>query len=162
MSGCRSLRHILYVHSGRRCLDPGSMVALTPAFPNLERINWQYQYPAYFLLLRCQKLHAFASAVAGFQSPPKCQILYSNINSPSYLDKERLPNLISGDSSLPDALSDIRSSGLMVFLKIPHLFASSMAFGVGSSVGLSLHSAGALVQLLDSIVLWQIAVVCCV
>lgn len=151
-----------YVYSGGRCLDPGSMVALTLAFPNLERINWQYQCPAYFLLLRCQKLHAFASAVAGFQSPPKCQTLYSNTNSLSYPDKERLPNLVSGDSSLSDALRDIRSSGLMVFLKIPHLFASSMAFGVGISIGLSLHSAGALVQMLDSMMLWQIAVVYCV
>lgn len=29
-----------YVHSGGRCLDRGSIVAPTPAFPNLERINW--------------------------------------------------------------------------------------------------------------------------
>ncbi|KAJ2988950.1 hypothetical protein NUW58_g3716 [Xylaria curta] len=62
-----------YVHSGPRFLDPASLVALTAAFPNLERINWPYEDPVYFPALRRQQMHEFASAVASFQPPPACK-----------------------------------------------------------------------------------------
>ncbi|KAK7756342.1 hypothetical protein SLS62_001568 [Diatrype stigma] len=95
----------LYAHSGTRFLDPGSLVALTAAFPNLERINWPYEDPGYFLALRRQQMQEFASAIASFQPSSACKTLYININSPWYPHKERLPNLNSGDKSFCDALS---------------------------------------------------------
>ncbi|KAK7942947.1 uncharacterized protein PG986_012060 [Apiospora aurea] len=71
----------LYVHSGARSLDAASLVTLTAAFPNLERIDWPCQDPAYFLALRRQQMHGFASAVSIFQPPSACKTLYININS---------------------------------------------------------------------------------
>ncbi|GKT48625.1 uncharacterized protein ColSpa_08806 [Colletotrichum spaethianum] len=94
----------LYAHTGPRYLDPGSLVALTAAFPNLERINWPYEDPAYFLALRRQQIQEFASAVADFQPPSTCKTLFININSPWYPHKERLPDLNSGDDSFCGAL----------------------------------------------------------
>lgn len=94
----------LYVHPGPRFLGPGSLVALTAAFPNLERINWPYEDPAYFLELRCQQIQELSSAVTSFQPPFTCKTLCINITSPWYPHKERLPNLTSNNSSFCDVL----------------------------------------------------------
>lgn len=96
-----------YVHSGPRFLDPGSLVALTASFPNLERINWRYEDPAYFLALRRQQMQEFASAVVSFEPPSACKNLYININTPWYPHTERLPNLISGHKSFCGAVCDM-------------------------------------------------------
>lgn len=92
------------VQSGPRFLDPGSLVALTASFPNLERINWPYEDPSYFLALRRQQMQEFASAVASFQTPSACKTLYININTPWYPRKERLLDLIPDDKSFCGAL----------------------------------------------------------
>lgn len=88
-----------YVHHGPRHLNPGSLVALTAAFPNLKGISWLFHDPVYFLALRRQLLREFASAVASFQPPPACTTLHIQINSPWYPHKEKLPALSSGESS---------------------------------------------------------------
>ncbi|KAK8084866.1 hypothetical protein PG997_006137 [Apiospora hydei] len=94
----------LYVHSGARSLDAASLVTLTAAFPNLERIDWPCQDPAYFLALRRQQMHGFANAVNSFQPPSACKTLCISINSPWYPHKDRLPNLQSGSTSFCSAL----------------------------------------------------------
>ncbi|KAK7710249.1 NRPS [Diaporthe eres] len=93
------------VQSGPRFLDPGSLVALTASFPNLERINWPYEDPSYFLALRRQQMQEFTSAVDSFQTPSACKTVYITINTPWYPHKERLPDLIPDDKAFCGALS---------------------------------------------------------
>jgi hypothetical protein len=93
-----------YAHTGPRYLDPASQIALTAAFPNLERISWPFEDPAYFLALRRQQMQEAAAALASFQPPSMCNALNINISSPWYPHKERLPNLNSGDSSFCGSL----------------------------------------------------------
>ncbi|KAK8139141.1 hypothetical protein PG984_002521 [Apiospora sp. TS-2023a] len=91
--------------SGPRFLEPASLVALTAAFPNLERIHWPFEDPAYFLALRRQQMQELARAVASFQPPSGCKSLLIHINSPWYPHKERLPDLSHGGGhSFCDAL----------------------------------------------------------
>ncbi|KAI0506342.1 hypothetical protein F5B22DRAFT_650902 [Xylaria bambusicola] len=92
-----------YVHYGPRSLDPGSLVALTAAFPNLEGINWLYRDSVHFPALRRGQMHEFASAVASFRPPPACKTLYIYIKSQWYPHKERLPDLGSGDGTVCSA-----------------------------------------------------------
>lgn len=92
------------VQSGPRFLHPGSLVALTSSFPNLERINWPYEDPSYFLALRRQQMQEFTSAVDSFQTPSECKTLYITINTPWYPHKERLPDLIPDDKAFCGAL----------------------------------------------------------
>lgn len=94
----------LLPQSGERCLDPGSLVTLTAAFPRLEKIDWQYQEPGFFLALRRQHLQEFADAVAAFSPPSSCKVLNIIIESPYFPHKERLPSLTTGRVSFCDAL----------------------------------------------------------
>lgn len=98
-----------YAHPGPRCLDPGSLVALTAAFPNLERINWSYEDPTYFLALRRPHWRDFARAVAGFPPPSACQTLYIRIDTPWYPHNESLPDLRSGDGVGPGFCNALRA-----------------------------------------------------
>ena len=94
----------LYVQSGPRFPDPASLVALTAAFPNLERINWPFEDPAHYPALRRQKMHDFSRAIASFQPPSTCKTLYIHVNTPWYPHKERLHDLTSGHDSICGAL----------------------------------------------------------
>lgn len=93
-----------HAQPGFKHLDPGSLVAMTAAFPKLESIDWPFEDPIYFLALRRQQMQDLAIAVASFRSPALCKFLTIEFHSPWYPHKERLPNFNLEGSSFCSSL----------------------------------------------------------